>query len=283
VGDQQIPNAEMIQGWDGPEGDHWTENEAFYANSSRLLTPYLFAGAAIAPADRVLDVGCGTGTTTREAARAAKAGSVLGIDLSTRMLERAREHATAEALDNVRFERGDAQIYPFEPESFDVAISRFGVMFFDDPAGAFTNIGRAIAPGGRLAFLCWRELARNEWITAMRDALAAGRTLPEPPPNAPGPLSLADADRVRGILSDAGFADVRLDPVEESLQFGPDAASTFDHLQKTGIVIGLLGDLDDKARSEALEKLQKTVVNHETSEGVLFDSSAWLVRAARPR
>ena len=281
--DQPTPNAEMTKAWDGPEGDNWTENEAFYTNSSRRHTPYLFAGAAIAPADRVLDVGCGTGATTRDAARAAKAGSALGIDLSTRMLERAREHANAEALDNVRFERGDAQIYPFEPESFDVAISRFGVMFFDDPAGAFTNIGRAIKKGGRLAFLCWRELARNEWITAMREALAAGRTLPEPPANAPGPLSLADADRVRAILSEAGFADVAIEPVEEPLRFGLDAATTFDHLQKTGIVIGLLGELDDEARADALEKLQKMVLAHETPEGVLFDSSAWLVRAAKPR
>jgi SAM-dependent methyltransferase len=283
LSEAKIPNAEMIKGWDGPEGDNWTENEAFYANSSRRHTPYLFAAAAIAPAERVLDVGCGTGGTTREAARAAKAGSAFGIDLSTRMLGRAREHADAEALDNVRFERGDAQIYPFDPASFDVAISRFGVMFFDDPTGAFTNIGRAIAPGGRLAFLCWRELARNEWITAMRDALASGRTLPEPPANAPSPLALADAGRVRGILTAAGFVDVALESVDEPLHFGPDAASTFEHLQKTGIVIGLLNDLDDRARAEALARLEKTVVDHETPEGVLFDSSAWLVRAARAR
>jgi SAM-dependent methyltransferase len=283
MGDQQTPNAEMIKGWDGPEGDNWTENEAFYANSSRRHTSYLFAGAAIEPSDRVLDVGCGTGTTTREAARAAKAGSVFGIDLSTRMLERAREHAKDEALDNVHLVRGDAQIYPFDPGSFNVAISRFGVMFFDDPVGAFTNIGRAIAPGGRLAFLCWRELARNEWITALRDALASGRTLPEPPPNAPGPLALADAGRVDGILSDAGFTDVVVEPVDEPLLFGPDAASTFDHLQKTGMVIALLGELDDKTRADALEKLHKTVADHETPEGVLFASSAWLVRAAKPR
>jgi SAM-dependent methyltransferase len=283
VTDRKTPNAEMIKGWDGPEGDFWTENEAFYATSSRRHTPYLFSGASIANDDRVLDVGCGTGVTTREAARTAKAGSVLGVDLSTRMLERAREHARTEGLDNVRFERGDVQIYPFEPASFTVAISRFGVMFFDDPVGAFTNIGRAIAPGGRLAFLCWRELARNEWVTATREALAAGRTLPEPPPNAPSPFALADADRVRGILAEAGFVDTAVDHVDEPLFFGPDAASTFDVLKRTGAVIGLLGDLDDRARAEALEKMRQTVADHETPEGVLFESSAWLVRAARPR
>jgi SAM-dependent methyltransferase len=278
-----MPNAEMIKAWDGPEGDNWTDNEEVYANSSRRHTTHLFAGAAIATDDRVLDVGCGTGSTTRDAARQAKAGSVLGVDLSSRMLERARQRAEEEGLTNVRFERGDAQIYPFEPGSVDVAISRFGVMFFDDPAGAFTNIASAIAPGGRLAFLCWRELGHNEWVMAIRDALSAGRTLPEPPPGAPSPFALADPGRVRGILESAGLSDVVTEQVDEPLYFGADAASTFNQMRKTGMVTGLLEELDDRARNEALDTLRAAIADHETPDGVLFDSSAWLVRALKPR
>ena len=276
------PNAEQRKYWNRDEARHWVDNQQRY---DEMLAPFgarVIAAAALAPANRVLDVGCGCGATTLAAAHGVSEGEAVGIDLSEQMIERARQRALEDGVGNARFEVADAQTFHLAVP-FDTVISRFGVMFFDDPAGAFTNIGRAIAPGGRLAFLCWRELARNEWMTAMRDALASGRTLPEPPPNAPGPLSLADTDRVRGMLSDAGFADVRLDPLEEPLQFGPDATSTFDHLQKTGIVIGLLGELDDKARADALERLEKTVVDHETSEGVLFDSSAWLVRAAKAR
>ena len=276
-------NVEQTRDWDGPGGDNWTENDSFYTESSRHLTPLLFDAAVIVPQDRVLDVGCGTGQTTRAAARAASAGSALGIDLSTRMLERARERAAAEGLSNVRFERGDAQIYPFEPGSFSLAISRYGVMFFDDPVAAFTNIGRALAPGARLAILCWRELGRNEWVSAIRGALAAGRDLPTPPPHAPSPFALADAGRVREILSAAGFTDVTLEDVERPVYFGPDAARGFDSVRKLGIVNGLLADLDERARSGALDSLQRVITDHETPEGVLFGASAWLVRATKPR
>ncbi|MFY9587370.1 MAG: class I SAM-dependent methyltransferase, partial [Actinomycetota bacterium] len=255
MADEPKVNVEQTRDWDGPAGDNWTENDAFYTEASRYTTPVLFDAAAIASQDRVLDVGCGTGQTTRAAARAASAGRALGIDLSSRMLERARERAAAEGIANVSFVRGDAQVYPFEPGSCSVAISRFGVMFFDDPVAAFTNIGRALAPGGRLAMLCWRELGRNEWVSAIFGALAAGRDLPTPPPNAPSPFALADAGRVREILGAAGFTDVELDEVERPTYFGPDAARSFDGVRKLGIVNGLLADLDDRARAAALDSL----------------------------
>jgi SAM-dependent methyltransferase len=276
-------NVEQARAWDGPDGDNWTENDAFYTEASRHLTPLLFDAAAIGAHDRVLDVGCGTGQTTREAAHAASAGSALGVDLSSRMLERARELADAEGLGNVRFERGDAQVYPFEPDSFSVAISRFGVMFFDDPAAAFTNIAHGVAAGGRLAMLCWRELSRNEWVWAIRGALAAGRDLPDPPPNVPSPFALADPGRVRSVLDAAGFSDIALEDVERPMYFGPDAARGLDGIRKLGIVNGLLADLDDRARRAALDSLQRIVAEHETPEGVLFDASAWLVRARKSR
>ena len=135
----------------------------------------------------MLDVGCGTGQTTRDAARAASAGSALGVDLSSRMLDHARRRATEEGVTNVTFAQADAQIHPFEPGAYDVAISRTAAMFFGDHVAAFSNIGRALRSGGRLVLVTWQPLPGNEWIREISGALAAGRDLPAPPPDAPAP------------------------------------------------------------------------------------------------
>lgn len=199
-----IANVEMAKAWDGEEGDDWTEfADRYDACGARTWRRFLDA-ELILPTDRVLDVGCGTGQSTRDAAGAAASGSVLGVDLSARMLELARERSRAEGLTNTEFVQADAQVHPFEEAAFDIAISRFGAMFFADRAAAFGNIARAVRPGGRLALLGWRELAENEWLIEFRDALAAGRTLPVPPNGGPGPFGLADPDRLRPVLVAAG-------------------------------------------------------------------------------
>src|SRR5262249_5439282 len=159
----------------------------------------LMAAAAISPAERVLDLGCGTGQTTRDAARAAGRGSAVGVDLSSRMLEYARRKAVDEGVTNATFEQVDAQIHTFAEESFDVTISRTSAMFFGDLVAAFTNVGRALVDGGRLALVVWQGPDGNEWIREISGALAAGRDLPGPPPNS-GPFSLSDPDRVRSVL-----------------------------------------------------------------------------------
>lgn len=282
-GAEGAANVEQTRAWNGPDGDNWTLNEDWYNAAARYLTPPLFTAAAIAPAEHLIDIGCGTGETTRLAGRKARAGSAFGIDLSARMIERARQRVAEEGLPNVRFERGDAQIYPFEPERFDLAISRYGSMFFDDPVAAFTNIAAALRPGGRVAMLCWREIARNEWVQALRLALAAGRDLPEPPPHAPSPFAFADPSRVREILSAAEFEDIAFDPLAEPMYFGPDAARSFERVCKLGIVKGLLADLNADGRRRALDELLDTLRKHESTEGVLLDTSAWVVRATKAR
>jgi SAM-dependent methyltransferase len=276
-------NVEQTRAWDGPDGDNWTDHEDWYNEAARYLTPRLFAGAALKKTDRVLDIGCGCGETTRMAAREAQSGSVFGIDLSRRMIERARGRAVAEGLRNVQFERGDAQVYPFQRSGFNIVISRFGSMFFDDPVRAFVNIATALESRGRIALLCWRELRRNEWLIELREALAAGRDLPEPPQGAPSPFAFADPMRVRQVLTGAGFEDIALDPVEEPIYFGPNVERAFEGVTKQGIVTGLLSDLDDEARSQALDRVREKLAKHETLDGVLFDTSAWLVRAAKAR
>ena len=177
-----IANVEMAEAWDGPEGDHWTEQADRYESIGPEYWNRLAQAIDIQVDDHVLDVGCGTGRSTREAARIATSGSAVGVDLSRRMLERAREIARAEGLTNVRFERADAQVHPFPAAAFDVVVSSFGAMFFADAAAAFTNLARSMRPRGRLGVLAWQELEANEWLCEIRAALAAGRDLPTPQP-----------------------------------------------------------------------------------------------------
>ncbi len=270
-------NATQVAAWDGTAGDYWTEHDARFDASVRAYNPRLFAAAGIIPGDRVLDVGCGTGWTTREAARLAWAGTVTGIDLSTRMLERARRRSAVEQLANVDFLRADAQDHPFPAGSFDVAISRTGTMFFADPIAAFANIRRALAPNGRIALMAWRGFADNEWIVAVNEALAVGRPVTPPPPDVPSPFAFADGDRVTHILDAAGFGAVNLVDVAAPVFLGDDADDAFAFMR--GFAAWMLDDLDDRRRAEALDNLHATMAAHDTGLGVVFDSRAWIVSA----
>lgn len=277
-----VANAEQAAAWDGEEGDRWTEHEERYDATVRLYSLRLRDAARISADDHVLDIGCGCGGATREAARLAASGTALGVDLSARMIARARERSRAEGLTNARFEQADAQVYPFEGQAFNLAISRFGAMFFGDPIAAFRNIGRALRPGGRVALLSWREFGKNEWLLAIRRALAQGRTLPAPPVGAPGPFGLAEAAAVQRILANAGFEGINLEEVNEPVYLGANGDDAFGFVRTLGITKGLLDGLDNTATARALEKLRATLAAHDTGEGVLLGSCAWLIIAHCP-
>ena len=275
-------NREMAEAWEH-EADGWIAQAERYDRAGRRHWERLLANVEVAGNARVLDVGCGGGSSTLEVARRAEAGGALGIDISVRMIDYAREAAEAAGLRNVRFEHGDAQVHPFAQESFDLAISVFGTMFFNDPGAAFANIAQALRPRGRLAMLVWRELGRNEWLTAIRGALALGRDLPEPAPDVPGPFGLARAERITAILAESDFADAHLDRVDEPIEFGREADDAFEFLQTFGITKGLTEGLDEDERRRAMDALRRVVEEHETPEGVLFGTEAWLVTATAGR
>ena len=276
-----IANVDMAAAWDGDEGDDWAEDWQRY---DRAVVPYhhaLLARAAVARDDDVLDIGCGNGETTRDAARAALEGTALGVDLSSRMLARARELAAAEGLTNVRFERADAQVHEFGSARFDVVVSRFGAMFFSDRAAAFENIAKSMRPSGRLVMVAWQDIGNNEWITAVRRSLAVGRTLPSPPMGGPGPLGLADPEGVRAVLTHAGLGNIDIEPLTASFWVGADAGDAFAFVRRTGMVRGMLQGLDDSDRTRALTQLEQAIVEHETPEGVVFRSAVWLISATK--
>lgn len=274
-------NAENAAAWNGDEGGYWAEQDTrFNAWVARYDRPFLTA-AAIGPADQVLDIGCGTGQTTRAAAKAAPDGTALGVDVSVPMVEVARKRAAEEGVPNTSFDAGDAQIYPFAEQACDVVISRYGSMFFADAAAAFTNFGRAVRPGGRLAMLVWRPLAENEWMTEFRRVAAAGRDLPTPPPNAPGPFAFADPAYTRAVLTAAGFADVQSTEVDAPVYMGPDAESAFTFLCGMGFVKFMLNTLGEDIRARTCDGLRASIEDHAGPEGVFYDSAAWLVTARR--
>jgi SAM-dependent methyltransferase len=272
-------NAGQVGAWDGAEGDFWTaQAPRFDETLAYCHGPFLDA-AAIGVGDRVLDVGCGTGHTTRDIARRATNGSALGVDLSSKMIALARETGIAEGLHNVEFRQADAQIHPFESASFDLVISRMGSMFFGDPTAAFANLHRALRPEGRLTLLTWQGVTDNEWLTEFRAALAVGRDLPVPPPDAPSPFALSDPDRVREILSAAGFTDVSFQGLREPMHFGPNPDDAFDFV--SGLTGWMRDGLDETGQVTALAALRATIGRHAGEHGVTYQSATWIIEARK--
>ena len=273
-------NARQVQAWDGAEGAFWVaQARRFDETLANCHGPFL-AAAAIGEDDDVLDVGCGNGQSTRDAARAAAHGSAVGVDLSSQMIGLARKIAADEGLDNVEFRQADAQIHRFDTAAFDVVISRMGSMFFGDPVAAFTNFRRALRPGGLLTLLTWQGVAENEWLTEFRTALAVGRDLPTPPPDAPSPFALADPVRVRTILDAAGFVDVSLESLRVPMSFGPDPDDAFDFVAE--LTSWMRDGLDHDDRAAALAALRTTIERHTSADGVTYECATWIIQARKP-
>jgi SAM-dependent methyltransferase len=268
----EIVNTHQAEAWNGYEGEHWAERYDRYDAMNSGFNGFLLDGAAIGPRDRVLDIGCGNGQVTRLAAGRASLGGATGVDLSGPMLGRARSLAEKEGVANVTFERGDAQVHPFPDAGFDVAVSRFGVMFFADPVAAFGNVRRALRDGGRLAFLAMAPLGETDMATIF----AALPALDEPAVGHDGPLSLSDPDRTREILEGAGFQGTTARKVEAEQVWGRDARDAAEFFAGWGPVRYNYGSGD-----EIRDAIAKAMRPFERDGAVRLRSTAWLVTARR--
>jgi SAM-dependent methyltransferase len=277
------PNAEQIEYWNKQAGPQWV---AQVTRMDALIEPLGNAvqeSAQIRAGERVLDVGCGTGQTSLQiAARVGPTGSVLGVDISTPMLELARSRVKEAGVSNVRFENADAQTHPLPAGAFDLCHSRFGVMFFVDPVAAFANLARALRPGGRLAFVCWQPMMQNAWVREPMMAVAKSMPLPPPPPpGAPGPFAFGDAARTRGILEQAGFSDVALEPRTTELSLGKDAEDAARFVSEIGPVSRVLREAPEAARKSAGAAISELVASRLTPNGVSLGCAVWIVTATR--
>ncbi|MDK1385699.1 class I SAM-dependent methyltransferase [Sinorhizobium sp. 8-89] len=249
----------------------------FYDAELSRHNRHLRAAASVGMRDRVLDVGCGAGQTTREAACVAVEGEVIGVDTSAEMLKIAQQRCKDAGLRNVVFELGDAQHHNFPAARFDLCISRFGVMFFADPAAAFANIARAMRSGARLAWMVWQSQERNEWSGAIRQALAPGRAILE---DAGKAFSLGDPAIATELLSTAGFASIDFVEIQEPVFYGPNVDAAFDALTDLYLVKDALARTDEPP-DQPQQRLRDLLDSHMTAEGVFFDSRAWIISAVR--
>ncbi len=237
------------------------------------------------PGHRVLDIGCGTGSSTLALARSVGAGGrVVALDVSGPMLARARERAREAGLaDRIDFIEGDAQLHDLAPARCDLLFSRFGVMFFADPVAAFRNLGRALVPGARLAFVAWQDVPSNAWVAQPLAAIAgAVPALPPLPPEAPGPFAFADRARVIGILEAAGFRDVAARSLESELTLGADVDAAVVMALEIGPPSRAIRLGGEPARRAAEPLLRELFARHLGPGGVTFGSAAWLFTGTRP-
>jgi SAM-dependent methyltransferase len=281
-----LANADQTAYWNSEWGRCWIACQEALDQKMGPITEILMARAAIQEGDRIVDVGCGTGTTTLRLAGAVGAhGSVLAVDVSEPLLEVARGRLMQSGHGNVRLVLGDAQTHPFERASYDLVASRFGVMFFDDPVGAFRNLASALRPGGRLAFVCWAALEENPWFK-LPVQVGIERLGPvEPGPRrAPGPLAFAEPDYVDEILSGAGCVDIRIDRVDTWLPGAGAAREDAELATQVGPLARMLRerDADPAMRELLIEDLTACLALYHTPGGMRVPARVNLVTAAAP-
>jgi len=264
--------------WNEEGGERWVDNIERLESMLSILSAHLIQATAAHNGERVLDIGCGGGVTSAALAeRVGDQGRVTGVDVSEVILRVARDRFRNR--ENLEFITSDAGTHAFVQGSFDLITSRFGVMFFPDPQAAFTNIHRAGRAGGRLVFMCWRSIKENPWMGAPIAAAFTVLPAPEKPdPDAPGPFSLADPEKIRRVLSHAGFKNVAITPRDEALDLGG-IEPAIEFLTKLGPAADALRAANDDDRAAALAAMRAAMAPYETADGLLMPGAAWIVEA----
>lgn len=276
-------NREQSVLWNGPGGRAWVEAQAVLDDLFRPFETLLVEAVASAgPMAQVLDIGCGTGSTTLAMARRLGAqASCTGLDISEPMITLARQRAEREELHAARFVCADAQVHAFEPAGFDMIVSRFGVMFFEDPGAAFANLRRAAKPGAKLACIVWRSPTDNPFMTAAERAAAP--LLPHLPvrqPGAPGQFAFADRGRVAQILADSGWADIDIQPLDVRCTLSE--ADLMRYISRLGPVGQMLQQLDEPDRAKVLDVMRPAFAPYVREEQVSYTAACWMVTARQP-
>lgn len=274
-------NADQIAYWNGPGGQRWAERQATQDVVLAPVADVLIDRAKIEAGERIVDVGCGAGATTMVfAQKVGPTGHVLGIDISAPMLARARQLVSPGL--RIDFALADATVHPFEPASFDLLASRFGVMFFAEPARSFANLHRAMRPSGRLAFACWRDPRENPFFMAPLQAVYKhAPRLPQLGPEDPGPFSFASEARVQRILSEAGFSGIAMERCDLALDIavgrGLDAA--VEGALEIGPAARALAEQPPEVVAAATHSIREALAAYASGQTVPLPASIWIVTA----
>jgi len=278
-------NSEQIAEWNGALGQRWV---AMQQEIDRIVVPFgdaALKAAAPQPGERVIDIGCGCGGTSIEIARIVGAtGSVLGIDVSQPMLEVARAHAALANCAHLAFRDGDASEARL-PANIDLLFSRFGVMFFDQPSPAFSHLRRSLRTGGRCVFVCWRTPRDNAWaMTPLSAARKAMGVTPAPPdPDAPGPFAFADEERLRAIVSTAGFDDIEVQRFDAAIALGATLRSAAESVAQIGPVSRLVREVGVEHLPIIVDAVERALAPLAEPDGhVSLNGSTWIVSAMNP-
>ena len=278
--DKNQPSVPVDQAtyWNEQGGEKWVQNIDHIDGMIGVFNSHLLAAAAAQPGEKVLDVGCGGGTTSAAIATGVGAdGEVLGVDISKIILDVARTRQAQVA--NLQLALGDAASFEFNPGYFDLFVSRFGVMFFSEPQRAFQNLRSALKSGGRTAFVCWRALAENPWMAAPAAAAFEILPRPEPPdPEAPGPFSLADTARLTGLLESAGFGAMRIEPADERMNLGG-LENALDFFTRMGPASAALQEASETDAKAAMAAIKNVLASYVVEEEVQMPGAIWVVRA----
>jgi len=275
------PNSDQIAFWNGDAGQRWVADQEAMDVTLAPFGEAAMEAVGVKKGAETIDLGCGCGGTTLELARRiGPMGRVLGIDISTPMLTRARERASKAGQSHTLFVNTDASSYQFEAQAFDLAFSRFGVMFFDKPAAAFANIRKALRPKARLGFVCWRALAENEWVTVARNVALRHVAPPEATqPGAPGPFAFADPAHVAAVLGRAGFRGVTLGRFDHVMRHEGSVETIAETMARMGPASRLIADAPEDTRKKITDDLVEAIAPRHDGEGVDLASAAWIVTA----
>lgn len=277
-------NIKQKQFWSGAGGDVWVDKQREMDIMLNPLGERVIQGLDLKEETKILDIGCGCGATTLEIAKIVNQGEVIGVDISEPMLERATQTASDMALTNISYQVKDVQVDEMPNNYFDIAFSRFGVMFFEDPFEAFKNINHSLKDNGQLSFVCWQHASLNPWQSLSIQVIKEFLDLPAPPPKSPGPFAFEDKSYIEEILNASGFRNIEIkDNQEDIVMFSGKSIreACEDYLTINPVVTEMLKNSPSELREEILEALIGKFSNYHKDDGLLFPSATWIVTAKK--
>ena len=277
-------NIKQKQFWSGAGGDVWVDKQREMDIMLNPLGQKAIKQLILEEHTKILDIGCGCGATTIEIAKMIPKGHVTGLDISIPMLDRAEKFASEMSLSNIDFQVKDVQTEEISSNHYDIAFSRFGVMFFEDPYEAFKNINQAIKENGQLVFVCWQNPSLNPWQSLSLQVIKEYLDLPSPPPKSPGPFAFEDKDYIEDILKGTDFKDISIaDNQEDIVMFSGKSIreACEDYLTINPVVTEMLKNSGNELKEEILEALIAKFSSFHNNDGLLFPSATWIVSATK--